>query len=303
MTEGKAAGEAPAVSVVIASAGAPQDLDRCLEALVPQVLPGAAEIIVADGRGSATPALRARYPGVVFIDGPEGASMPVLWGEGLQQARGAVLAVTDASTVAADGWLAAIARVHEAPHPVIGGAVEPGDGRGWTDWAAYFCDYGAFMLPLHEGAAPVLPGNNLAFKRAALGAGRPYAEPAFWKAHWCRALQAAGVALYAHPAMVVYDAKRYRPGAYLVRRYRHGRCFAAMRTARSPVAVRLGYALLAPALPALLTARLLRAQLPRRRHRKAFLISLPLSVLSLACWGLGEFVGYVLGPGTSCDAV
>ncbi|MDX1547730.1 MAG: glycosyltransferase, partial [Rhodothermales bacterium] len=298
---GGEAAAAPLLSVVVA-AGAGQDPGRCLDALAAQERPGPVEILVACA-GGAGRALRERHPGVVFIDAPEGASMPVLWGAGLRRARGAVLAVTDAATVVAGGWLAAVARIHEAPHPVVGGAVEPGPGGGWTDWAAYFCDYGAFMLPLAAGAAPVLPGNNLAFRREMLAHGREYVEPAFWKARWCRALQEAGVVLYAHPAMVVTDAKRYRPGAYLRRRFRHGRCFAAMRTASSSAAMRLGYALAAPALPALLTARLVRAQLPRRRHRNAFLISLPLSVLSMTCWGLGEFVGYVMGPGTSCDHV
>jgi hypothetical protein len=43
--------------------------------------------------------------------------------------------------------------------------------------------------------------------------------------------------------------------------------------------------------------------LQKKRHRKEFVRALPLVALFTISWALGEFVGYLWGPGTSLAKV
>jgi hypothetical protein len=206
----------------------------------------------------------------------------------------------DASSVPDAQWIAATLTAHESSDMVVGGAVDPIPERGLVDWAAYFCEYGRFMRPLKAGVVSELPGNNMAFKRMALERGRRFVEPAFWKTYWCRALQREGVQLCAIPSMVTYDAKSYRLLPFLVRRYHHGRCFAGMRNREISGMMRLLYFLGTPLLPVVSLQRIARPILQKRRYLRQFLFSLPASILAVISWSMGEWCGYLAGPGRSC---
>ncbi len=196
-----------------------------------------------------------------------------------------------------------ILKAHEAPHPVIGGSVEPDGLREIVNWAAYFCDYGQFMRPLREGGASELPGNNISVKRWVLEHGKEFVAPQFWKAYWCRRLQAEGIRLHSVPSIVVYYRKSFGFVPYLFHRFHSGRCFAGIRLRELSRLRRAFYVAAAPALPIVLTARMLRRTLGKRRHLTELALSLPISLLAIVCWALGELCGYLTGPGVSCDHV
>lgn len=300
-------GASPAsLSVVVASTRRPEDLDGCLRALTHQKpFAGRAEILVADGSGSATTTLRARYPHAAYLSFAPETPLPVLWGAGIQQSTGPVIAITDSTTRVRDDWMAAVLGAHaSSPHPIIGGAVDPLPKNSPVDWTAYFCDYAAFMRPLPGGEVGELPGNNVTFKRALLRRGNPaYVTPAFWKSYWCRSLQDEGVALWSDPSLVVYDAKSYGLAAFLRRRFCHGRCFGGMRRVRMSGAQRAAYAAGTPLLPFLFLLRAARAALPKRRYRREFFATLPFSFLATASWSLGELCGYARGAGPCCRRI
>jgi len=60
---------------------------------------------------------------------------------------------------------------------------------------------------------------------------------------------------------------------------------------------------MAPVLPIVLTGRMLRKTLRKRRHLTALVLALPIVLLAILCWALGELCGYLMGPGLSCDHV
>lgn len=291
---------APSLSVVVASAKDTAALERCLHALMPQVVSPETEIWVV---GVADQAQQQQYPDVHFITYPEGTPAPLLWGKGIERAKGDLIAITETQTVVDEAWAQAALRVQALPYPIMGGAVEPLPKANLTSWAAYFCDYGAFMQPWHGEAVPALPGNNVVFKRTLLQHGREYTQPEFWKTYWCRSLMEAGVALVANQELVAFDAKTYRFLAFMKRRYRHGRCFGGMRNWQLNSFQRLIYALASPALPALFLFRLGKDLLPKRRYRRKLLLSLPIIVLAVTGWAIGEGIGYLAGPGGTCQYV
>jgi len=148
-----------------------------------------------------------------------------------------------------------------------------------------------------------LPGNNVAFKRAALNKGTQFVEQGFWKTYWCRALQQEGVQLRSVPSMVVYDRKSYRLFPFLIRRYHHGRCFAGMRITHVAPFMRPLYLLGTPVLPLLFMRRIAGPIMKKRRYLPQFILSLPISILAVISWSWGEFCGYLAGPGRSCEFI
>ncbi len=292
---------APELSVVIASDHGIREADRCLKALLQQRGNEKIELIVADSRiDDSLQEIMTKYPEVEFIRFPEKTPLSMLWGGGIARSRGEIIAITDSTSVADCNWVPAILKAHESVHPVIGGAVEAAEGKNMVDWAAYFCEYGQFMRPLPEGPADVLAGNNISFKRWTLTKGQEFVQNGFWKTYWCRQLQEEGIQLVSTPSIVIYDKKSYRLLPFLIRRFHHGRCFAGMRISQISGFKRASYILGSPLLPFLFLARTISAIVPKRRHLKQFMLSLPISIVAIMVWSVGEFCGYLAGAGESC---
>jgi glycosyltransferase involved in cell wall biosynthesis len=290
------------LSVIVACSHSRRDLDPVLSSLRSQEGGATFEIIVADGSGdSAVDHAKLEKEGAVMLRFPQGTPLPALWGAGIRQSHGALIAITDDCSIPDKRWVASILTAHESSDLVVGGAVDPSPQRRLVDWAAYFCEYGQFMLPLPGGDVSELPGNNIAFKRVALGRGTEFVERGFWKTYWCRALQREGVQLRSVPDIVVYDRKSYRLLPFLVRRYHHGRCFAGMRTPRASRTMRVLYGLGTPLLPLLFMQRIAGPIMQKQRYLPQFILSLPISILAVVSWSWGEFCGYLVGPGRSCE--
>jgi hypothetical protein len=81
----------------------------------------------------------------------------------------------------------------------------------------------------------------------------------------------------------------------LKERYIWGRAFAGIRFDDRSVARRLIYAGLTPALPIVLTFRLIRRALSGRHRLGELLPALPYIALLTSFWASGEFVGYLTG--------
>lgn len=287
---------APALSVVVASA-VPGALGPFWAVLWPQAETLGLEVVIADATGSSAP---EAVPNLIWLPFPAGTPTPSLWGAGLAAAQAERLAVLDTTGVPAPNWAASVIKALDGGAEIVGGGVEPDPEGGWTDVVAYVSEYAQFMRPLAEGVASEVPGNNVAFRRDLLAIGREYTSPAFWKTYWCGRLAEAGVALHADASFAVVNAKRYRLGAFLLRRYRHGRCFGGMRVKNAPRRVRAARMLMAPLVPAVLFARVVRKVWPKGRHRGRFVVALPGVFLSALAWGFGEGVGTVAGPGDTC---
>lgn len=143
-------------------------------------------------------------PSTAFLEFPANTSLPVLLGAAITHSSGEVIAITDSSCVVSENWVPAVLRAHHGKSAVVGGVVEiSAADTSLIGWAAYFCDYAQFMLPVKSGVARMVPGNNLSLRRSVLekGGWRPNEE--FWKAHWCRQLQSQGIELDTERSAIV----------------------------------------------------------------------------------------------------
>jgi GT2 family glycosyltransferase len=109
----------PLISVVIPTAGRPDEIARCLESLLGQTWPSF-EIVVVDNnpthdavRAAVSPVM-AKDDRIRLIHHPEGGSSGAR-NQGMREAAGELIAATDDDVVVHPNWLAALVRAFDDP--------------------------------------------------------------------------------------------------------------------------------------------------------------------------------------------
>lgn len=284
-----------APSAVVASRQSAAQLAACLEALAPQCARLGAELLVArDPAAGPISDLRRRFPVMRVVEGPPGASIPVLRGLGLAAAAGDPVALTEDHLVPEPDWLE---RLFAALEPGVacagGGMVNAATGR-LADWAAYFSDYGFYSVARPDpppGATPLLTDANVAYRSEVVADAAAWAAAGAWENVVHDRLAARGKRLVLAREARVGHLHRYRFGAFLRNRFEHGRDYARSRLAEDPHTSRLARALTAPLLVPVLFLRIARASW--REAPAAFWASAPLTLVLLAGWAAGEASGYL----------
>jgi GT2 family glycosyltransferase len=296
----------PLISVVIASVNGLPHIANCLTALLRQEGDIDHEIIIVDRCGERTgAAIRERFarPELHWIEGEPRASIPRLRAIGMARARGETLAILEDHCSVAPNWLQVIARARSEGHRVVGGAIANGAVDRVRDWAAFFCEYSAFMPPVPRGAVAALPGNNCAYERRLLDSLEQELYQEVWEYFLHARLRERGALFWSEPELVVSHDKRFDIGYFLAQRYHYSRSFVTMRFRGWPRWKRLAYGCALPGLPPLLLARMARSIYEKKRHHKEFLRALPLTLLYLVAGAVGEAVGALVGAGRSLEKV
>jgi len=297
---------APALSLVIAALDSGPVIMDTLAALERQRTPELELVVVDASRDDTAGRVRARFPWVRVVEAPSARSLPKLRGLGMAETTGPVVGVLDAWCLPGTGWVAAAIRVHrELPHLVVGGGVDLDDSerRSITAWATYLFDYWEFVPPVRPGIVGALPGNNITYKRSALPDAATLRREGFWKAFTNVRLQKSGHRLWCSPGLAVRLRRRLGLGRFLRSRFHHGRSYGAMRVRGASLAVRLKWAAVTPALPALFLGRQVRGLAGKPGARAWFVVCVPFLVAFHLSWAWGELCGYLAGPGRSDDAI
>ncbi len=300
------------LSVVVAIVDGGEGLRACLAALRAQVGVADCEIVVpVDSRCERVKEALAACPGARVLGLGELASEHAAdsllalheridrrRAAGLSAATGDVVALIEDRVTPRPDWAQRLLEAHAAKPEaaVIGGAVGA-PARGGLARAAYFCDYGRYAPPFEAGPAVWLTDVNVSYKRAALEATRELWRERFHESsvHW--KLREQGALLWATPAaLVVASRENAGPlalGALLRERIAFARVFGWTRAKQAPLARRLAWLALTPALPFLLTARRIAERVQRGALlQDGFLAALP-AIFVLSCaWSLGEALAY-----------
>jgi hypothetical protein len=302
---------APTLSVVVTLvSGRTDDLASCLKSLRSQEDPPMLEIVVPyDDPCSNVTRLAAMYPEVRFVpaDGfdfeaarASGSHEPfdVLRTVGLKAARGEYVALTeDHATLSRDWCKTAVELLDQHPElGALGGALECGSNR-MLNRAICYCDFGRYQNPLPEGPARFVSDSNVVYRSRALDEIKSVWDSRFREFPVHHALIEHGRPIWLTPRMTAWQNRvEMTLGEALKERYIWGRAFAGIRFDRSSLGRRLIYAGLTPALPVLLSYRLLRRASSSGPKRLGKLLpALPHIALLTSFWALGEFVGYSTG--------
>jgi hypothetical protein len=293
----------PLVSVVIASTAGGPPLFASLQSLI-DAADTDVELIVAECAPLATrQELETRFPNVRLLHYADRRSLAELRAAGIRAACGAVVAIVADYCVARDDWLRALRRAHRGGAAAVGGAIENRATERIIDWAVFFCEYGRHMLPLPRRPTADLAGCNVSYTRAALHAFDDLLARATWEPLWHDRLASRRLKTIQDPSVVVFHTRRYSLAEFAVERYHYARSFAGQRVVERAWPVRCVLAAGSCALPAILLIRLARQLVPKRRHLRELLLSVPYLMALAVVTAIGEAVGYAAGPGRSAQRV
>ena len=273
----------PLLSIVVAAMTSEISSEHCLRAVEAQVSPDVEVIVVPD---------------VELVDHPDAAKRsrtsrlaPQLWTHGLQRAKGTIVALTTTTVVPQPGWAAALVEAHGSEVAAVGGAIEPPAGGRPVDWAVYFCRYTRYMLPVVDHGDPELPGDNVSYRREVLASYTSLFSGGFWEPRIHEAMRTDGRTLLLDPRPVVRQGTGMRIGSFSKQRFLHGQAHGNMRAVTYPWHRKVLRSAGGVLVPFLMTARVLRILLARRRHLARVAWSLPLLFWFFTCWAAGETVG------------
>jgi hypothetical protein len=302
---------APTLSIVVTLVtGKTENLAMCLQSIRDQEDAPSLEILVPyDHPCSEVTRLANDYPDAKFLyvgDGldfararADGSHEPfdVLRTIGLKAARGRYLALTEDHATLSPRWCRTLVDLLEQRPEVgaVGAAIECGSTRV-LNRAIYYCDFGRYQNPLPEGPAVFVSDSNVVYRGQALAEIRSAWDDGFHEFPVHHALVERGWPIWLTPRATAWQNRdEMTLGEALTERYIWGRAFAGIRFEDRLVGRRLIYALFTPALPVVLTLRLIRRALSHGNRVGEFLHALPYIPLLTSAWAWGEFVGYFTG--------
>lgn len=293
----------PAMSIVIASVNGWDVLRPTLASIDALPERDRIEVIVVETLGGDTRAkLRSHRPEITMIEVEERLPIPRLRYLGVQKALGELVAILEDHVEVDASWASSLFEIHQEPWGAVGGAVENGRSE-WLNWAVFFCEYTPYMLPVIEGSATDIPGNNIAYKRPHLLKHARLLDEGKWESWINDRLRADGVAIASTNRAIVRHIKPFRLGYFLVQRFHFARSYAGMRRTDQSWAKRVIFGFGSLILPPLLLARVSKTVFAKKRHLGKFVACLPLIALFMSVGAVGEMMGYFLGAGRSLDRV
>jgi hypothetical protein len=200
--------------------------------------------------------------------------------------------------VPCENWLDEIQKAFADPQVVaVGGSVENGVKDTAFDWATFLCEYSYFSPPVVEGAATVLPGMNVAYRRSALKLiPRERLVAGFWETTVHALLLKAGGTFVSRNAMKMYHCKKFSFGLFSRQRYVYSRYYAGNRFNAGQIPHRIVASVASLILPPLLLWRMSKAASVKKLGGE-FASALPSLAALVFIWSAGEIVGYLAGPG------
>jgi len=300
----------PQLSVIIASCVGPPFITRCLKSLEGQRGQAEIEFIVVDRAGGEIAAgIKRDFPWVRLLSRPAGESVPDLRRRAIEVAEADYVAIIEEHCVAREDWIATILRCVEegqrgqAPVAAIRGIVADADYNRLMDWAVYFTEYNSYMPPLARGTTDDVCAANCVYRRDLLIRHLPETGSGYWEAVLNQTLIAAGERFLSEPDLVVYHTGPFGFSYYLRQRFLFSRAFAGVRREHVSAGFRLAYLFFAPLLVPLLWARTASRVWSKRHRVDKFIRVLPHLVPITATYVLGEWVGFLAGPGDSLSKI
>jgi hypothetical protein len=216
---------------------------------------------------------------------------------GVEQSRGAIVAIIEEHCLAPDNWLTTLNAAFSPRYVAVGGPVDFREDGRLRDWITYFIEYNSYLPPWPDGDTSNVGSANAAYRRETLESNLALLSDGYWEATLHPKLLAEGARFRSVPGMIAYHRGPFGYFYYLRQRYLFSRAFAGARRRTLPAAQRAAYLLAAPAIPVLLLARMASRVFAKKCHPDKFLLSLPLLIPALTSYVVGEWMGYAFGPG------
>lgn len=293
---------APSLSVVVPSVNGWQDLEGCLRALEQECATVPLEVVVPERCGASVQGRCAeRFPWAIVLPVSADTTIPQMRSLAFDRATAPTVAVIEDHVLVPPGWAQEMVSARSDGVRVVGGTLVNAATERTVDWAAFLCEYSHVLTQLTPGPADWLVGNNTSYERTLLDEFRGTVRTGRWENVLHDAMKQRGVVLWCAPDIVVLHKKHYTVGEYTSQRFLYARAFAADRMdgyqGIPGVVRRVLYGAAAGALPPVLYARIVSRVWKSGLHRRELLRSLPLLMLFVVAWGVGEMAGAWFGGG------
>ena len=289
----------PPISVTVSTVQGWPDIAREIRTVIDSVGDVDGEVVVTDGSGNPPPAADEVGPGVVWLSYP-GESVFQLRDRGYKAARGEIVAITEDHVRVPRPW----ARQHldaHAAHPeatAIGGSVENAATGNVMDWGSFLVVQVNVATPIKSGPAKRLSGAvNVSYKRHAIEEMENYGGLGAMDGLHQRHLAATGATLINDDSIrVLHDQSLGFRGTTAIH-YNAGRTMSGFKRQHMD-AVQWLRVIGAPLVP---LARYVRTAVLLGSRGYAPLVArcTPAMLWLLYSQGVGQFVGYLWGPGDS----
>ena len=289
----------PQIAAIVATIEPWPAIEPCLNRLLAQAAAADAELIVADGTpaGDGIRPTQA-FPSYVTTVNAPGASVFALRALAAKKASAEFLAFTEDHCVVDESWLARLLAAHRAnpQAAMVAGAIANGSTDGLIDWANFLMTFAEFMAP--APARPlkrVPPMGNCSFRRSLMLGG---ALPEGWLEVVLAPTMLQEGRLHYDDRIVVSHVQPRHLRKALRAHFDNGRACAGL--VLEHIAVRDWWVRLAttPVMAGILYVSVLRSLkgkvIPMRGR-----LSVPLISLLCASHAAGEFLGLILGEGSS----
>lgn len=291
--------EKPKISVIVASYNSRSTIEKCLLSLLNQTTSHPYEVIVVDSSHDGTGDLiRRKFPAVRLHVFTDRKYVGTARNQGISLARGDIIALTDADCTVEENWIEAIVEAHLCSHPAIGGAIANGNPENLVGWAAYFCEFSAWIPSQPPGWKKDIAGANMSYKKDVFRRFGKFIEGTYCsdtEFHW--RLHKEGINLRFEPNILVKHQNIIRFGRLMRHEFHHGKNFASVRIKGKKFSRkrRILYVIFSPLLPLKLFLQRGLKTLKSPKYLFHFCLSSPLLFLSLLSWSTGEVVGYIRG--------
>jgi hypothetical protein len=291
--------ERPPISVTISTVQGWPEIAANLQTVIESVRAVGGEVVLTDGSGNPPPSAREVGPEVVWLSYP-GESVFQLRGRGYQAARGEIVAITEDHVRVPPNWARQMLDAH-ASHPeatAVGGSVENAATGNAMDWGSFLVVQANVAAPIHSGVAKRLSGAvNVSYKRHAIEAMETYGGLGAMDGLHQRHLAATGATLVNDDSIrVLHDQSLGFIGTTAIH-YNAGRTMSGFKRQHMD-GVQWLRVIGAPIIPLARYARAV-ALLTSRGYGPQLARSAPAMVWLLYSQGVGQFIGYLAGPGDS----
>lgn len=298
-----AAGEAPALSVVLACTGPLESIAATVRHLAAQSIRERIELVVvgpASEAAAPSPAGADGFWGYRFIAIASVDSIARANAAGVRAARAPVVALAEDHCFPQPGWAAALVDAHEGPWTAVGPAILNANPGSRVSWADFLIGYGPWAEPIATGEVPFLPGHNSSYRREVLleyAAGLEAMLEAETVLHLDLGARGHRLLLCSAARSAHVNFSLLRP--WLRVQMHNGRVFGGVRALGWSRRRRALYCAASPLIPLVRLSRAARTARRLARVHPGVSRSVPLLVLGLVLDGVGQMLGYALGPGGS----
>lgn len=282
--------DGPTLSVVLAHPRGSDMLAPALAALRTACGGIEHEILVVHGPGDAPSCALPHARALRLADPDHEPLVPELWGHGLREARGRIVAFTTSHMRVSPHWARALLAAIDDGATGAGGAIDVAPGTGARNMATWLLRYSAFRPPFGPGPVREIAGDNAAYRRDALQRHSALFGGGFWEMEFHARLREDGSRLMAVPEATASMIACESLVRFLRQRYAHGRRFGEWRVRAGGQSVARVLAA-APLVPGVMAGRALVRVAGSPRLLARSVAALPHLLLLAVAWAGGEARG------------